>query len=169
MNVNLEKERLEKQQQIDRRLESIFRKHFELDSDTHKDNPGYQAWAGYAVDVSVKVANIILSMKWPDSGRGFRALTDLTYQLNANDFWTKNAPVLVPVLTTVMNAHRDGMELMMERQVNKEYALYDKLISGSQTSCLEIFSMILFLVGGPTLMALSSLPLKLDLAPYVME
>lgn len=167
--MNVDKELLQRQSEIDKNLEDIFVRRFELNSKDNEDNPGYRAWAGYAVDVSVKVANIIMAIKDPDSGRSFRAITDLTYQLSSNEFWSKNAPVLVPVLTTVLNAHKDCVGMMVERQTYQEYAMYDKLISGSQTSCLEIFSMILFLVGGPTLMAISSLPLKIDLAPYVLE
>lgn len=121
------------QADLDDKLRNIFVDKFEMNSDDKKDNMGYQAWAGFAVDVAIKVANIILAVKKPDSGRGFRAITDLTYQLSANEFWTKNAPVLVPVLTMVLNSHKDAIALIKERDTYQEYALYDKLIAGNET------------------------------------
>jgi hypothetical protein len=153
----------------DNALEEIFKKYFELDGDIHKDNPGYMAWATAAVPVCMALANVILAINNPESGRSFRAMCDLTYQLGANDFWSKNAAVLVPVLTAILNANKDGIALQVEQDNYKEYALYDKLISGTRVMPLEIFSMVLYLVGGPLLMATSSLPLKLALAPYLVK
>lgn len=150
----------------DENIEKIFKKYFELDTDKHKDNPGYMAWALSALTAAMGVTNVLLAVRHPDSGRGFRAIQDLTYQLGANDFWSKNSPVLVPILTTALNAHKDYIAMRVE--AGTEYAVYDKLMSGAQAMPLEIFSMILYLVGGPMLMATSSLPLKTELAPYFL-
>lgn len=147
-------------------LENIFKKALELDTERHKDNPGYMAWATSAVPVCMGLANILLAVKYPDSGRGFRAITDLTYELGANDFWTKNAAVLVPILTVALNSHRDYLGMRVEEEKYSEYAMYDKLIAGAQSMPLEIFSMVLYLVGGPLLLATGSLPLKIALAPH---
>jgi hypothetical protein len=98
----------------DNALEAIFKKYFELDGDTHKDNPGYMAWATSAVPVAMALANVIVAINNPESGRSFRAMCDLTYQLGANDFWSKNAAVLVPILTVVLNANKDGIALLVE-------------------------------------------------------
>jgi hypothetical protein len=51
----------------------------------------------------------------------------------------------------------------------EDYAIYDKMISAADGASLEIFSMLLYLVGGPTLMSEKSLPLKMDLAPYLLS
>lgn len=158
-----------KQLEIDGTLRALFVKHFEIQSEDNKDNPGYRAYAGYAVEVGVALMNLVISIKKPESGRGFRAVSDLVYALNANDFWVKNAPVLVPVLTIVLNSHRDYADMAMRRKELAEYAVYDKMMSASDGASLEIFSMLLYLVGGPALMNTNSLPLKMDLAPYLLS
>lgn len=157
------------QHSIDTTLRAIFTEHFELDSEKMEQNPGHKAYAGYAVEVAVSLANLILAVRRPESGRSFRAISDLTYALNANEFWLKNAPVLVPVLTTVLNAHKDHMDMIMRRAELSEYAGYDKLMSAASGAPLELFAMMLYLVGGPLLMASSSLALKEDLAPYFLN
>lgn len=157
-----------KQAELDERLREIFIKHFEINSETSKDNPGYKAYATYAVEVAVALANIIIAVKNPEAGRGFRAISDLTYTLNANEFWLKNAPVLVPVLTIILNAHKDYVSMVYERSKMEQYAGDDKLIGSAQIVPLEIFSMMLYLVGGPMLMSVASLALKKDLLPYIV-
>lgn len=157
---------LAQQTQKDDALREIFERHFDLEG--QKDNIGYQAYARMAVEVCISIANVILSMKHPESRRGLRAIQDLTYGLNSNDFWMKNASVLLPVLTVIINAQKDFATFQLERKTMQEYGSYDKLISGSETVCLEIFSVILYLVGGPSLMSLASAPLKIDLAPHFL-
>lgn len=159
---------LNNQAKVDEDLRNIFSKHFELNSEKHNDNPGYKAYALNAVEVGVALANLIISVNKPDSCRGFRAISDLVYGLNANDFWVKNAPVLVPSLTVILNSHRDYLDMQMRRNELQEYAVYDKLMTGAQCMVLEVFSILLYLVGGPLLMNVASLPLKLDLAPYFL-
>lgn len=159
---------LNSQTKIDDTLRGIFTKHFEIESEKNKENPGYKAYALNAVEVAIALSNLVLSINKPDSHRGFRAVSDLIYGLNANDFWVKNAPVLVPALTVILNSHRDYIDMQVRRNEMQEYAVYDKLITGAQCVVLEVFSMLLYLVGGPLLMNVASLPLKLDLAPYFL-
>ena len=158
-----------KQMEIDGTLRELFIKHLEINSEENKDNPGYKAYAGYAVEVGVALMNLVISIKKPDSGRGFRAVSDLVYTLNANDFWVKNAPVLVPVLTIVLNSHRDYIDMVSRRTELQDYAVYDKMMSAADGASLELFSMLLYLVGGPALMNTNSLPLKMDLAPFLLS
>jgi hypothetical protein len=164
-----------KQMEVDGQLRNIFEKHFgtskpiDPQSDSRENNPGYRAYAGYAVEVGIALANIVISVKKPDSGRGFRAISDLTFALNANEFWIKNAPVLVPVLTIVLNSHRDYVDMATRRKELMDYAVFDKMISASDGASLEIFAMLLYLVGGPELMGTASLPLKMDLAPFLLS
>lgn len=159
-------ETIKKQTALDDSLRGIFIKHFELNAEKNKENPGYKAYAYAAVEVGVGLANIVLSLNKPDAARGFRAVSDLVYGLNANEFWVKNAPVLVPALTVILNSHRDYIDMMVRRSEMEDYALFDKLASGAKCASLEVFSMLLYLVGGPMLMNAASLPLKIDLAPY---
>jgi hypothetical protein len=160
---------LQTQKDVDEQLRKIFFNHFEIDSEQYKDNVGYKGWATMASEVGVALANVIMSAQDPNNGRGYRAITDLVYTLNANDFWMKNAPVLVPILTVVLNAHKDGISYRMEKENLSEYAMYDKLTAATELVALEIFSMLLYLVGGPLLMSLRSGPLKFDLAPYFLR
>lgn len=158
---------LQTQRDTDEQLRQIFYKHFEMEE--NKDNSGYKGWAMMAVEVGVALANVLLAAQQPDSGRGYRAITDLVYSLNANDFWMKNAPVIVPVLTVVLNAHKDGLSYRSEKENLSEYAMYDKLTAATELVALEMFSMLLYLVGGPLLMTMRSGPLKFDLAPYFLR
>lgn len=165
------------QAQQDEVLRRIFLEHFDLptqdnlieigDMAERQAKAGYRAWGMMGIEVALAMANMIISMRKPEAGRGLRVMQDLTYALNANDFWAKNAPILVPVLTVAINAHKDGVALKVDAKNNGEYTVYDKLTSASSLVPLEIFSMILYLVGGPMLMSNRSLPLKIALAPYL--
>lgn len=166
--MNEIKDTLSKQIELDGTFRALFRKHFGLDLEQNKENPGYQAWAGSAIEVGVALLNLVISIKKPASNRGFRAVADLVYTLNANEFWIKNAPVLVPVLTIVLNSHRDYVDMAVRKQELQDYAIYDKMMSAADGASLELFSILLYLVDGPALMSMQSLPLKMDLAPYVL-
>lgn len=165
---NLITETINNQTKVDDDLRRVFIKHFEIDSEKNKENPGYKAYALSAVEVGIALANIVISLNKPESHRSFRAVSDLVYGLNANDFWVKNAPILVPALTVILNSHRDYVDMMARRTEMAEYAMYDKLASGAKCASLEVFSMLLYLVGGPMLMNVASLSLKIDLAPYFL-
>lgn len=146
-------------------LTELFKEHFGVDAD---EPAAKNAYALLAVDVAMSIANIFLSLKNPGDHRHYRALCDTTYHLNTNDFWTRNASVLLPLMHVGLNTWRDGVELMVERSVENEYANNDGLILGSRAAPLEIFPVIAYLVGGPALMVKSSLPLKKALAPYFL-
>jgi hypothetical protein len=157
-----------KQIEIDGVLRALFAKHFATDTEENKDNPGYRAYAGYAIEVGVALMNLVISIKKPGSSRGFRAVSDLVYTLNANEFWVKNAQVLVPILTIVLNSHRDYVDMAIRKNELQDYAIYDKMMCSADGASLELFSILLYLVGGPSLMNMNSLPLKMDLAPYLL-
>lgn len=73
------------------------------------------------------------------------------------------------MLISALNAHKDYVSLAADKATSQEYAVNDKVICGAQVASLEIFNSILYLVGGPSLMALSSLPMRLALAPYFIN
>jgi hypothetical protein len=152
-------------------LQNIFLKHYGVIHEQTKEkdaqDPGYLAWAMYAVDVSMHIARAFLNVK-RNSGT-YESLCAFTYQLATNDFWQKNASVLMPLIHMALNTHRDGVMLTAERETRGEYSTYDALISASRAAPLEIFPVIAYLIGGPTLMVNTSLQLKLDLAPYFLN
>lgn len=150
----------------DARLTEIFIKHFNID----KEKPaGHNAYALAAVEVAVSLANIFLSLKNPQEHRHYRALCDTTYHLNTNVFWEKNASVLLPIMHVCLNTYRDATELKLEREQNKDYTSNDILIAGSMAAPLEIFPVIAYLIGGPSLMVSASLGLKKNLVPYFLD
>lgn len=161
-------ETIQAQERQDEQLKSIFEKHFNLYHESNVNNPGYQAYAGFAVDVCIRLANIIIAIKKPESNRSFRALSDLTFVLSGNEFWQRNSQVLMPMVMAIMSSHRDYVAMIVERSEMSEYAMYDKLLSGADTMPLEIFSVVAFLAGGPELMVSCSLPMKLDLLPIIV-
>lgn len=165
MNLDAIKQVAEANATIDDRLQSIFIEHFGID----KDAPaGHNAYALQAVEVAVSLANIFLSLRRPDEHRHYRALCDTTYHLNTNDFWQRNAAVILPVMHVCLNTYRDGAELVLERTAKGEYSSNDALIAASRAAPLEIFPVIAYLIGGPKLMYTASLPLKRALAPYFL-
>ncbi len=161
------------QAQQDEMLRGIFKEHFEIPTneeiEAKPEKIGYRAWGLMAIEVAVSMANMIIAMNKPEAGRNFRVMQDLIYALNANDFWAKNAPILVPILTIMCNAHKDGVAIKADAAMNSEYTIYDKLASATSLVPLEIFSMLLYLVGGPMLMSNRSLQLKIALAPYLVK
>lgn len=160
------------QNALDEQLRTIFAEHFELPTreqiEKEPQLTGKRGWVMAAVEIGVELANIVLSMKSSEPGRHLRSLTSLTFGLNANDFWTKNAPVLLPLLTVTINSHKDAVEMRVDRIKMSEFAGIDKLIAGSGITCLEMFTMLLYLVGGPLLMTTKSTSLKIALAPLLL-
>lgn len=149
-------------------LEDIFMEEFGLTVQKGEEgfDAGYNAWGMLAVDVSIRLAKMFIGLR-NNSGM-YEAICDLTYQLNTNDFWQKNAAILVPLMHAALNAHRDGALLMADRASREEYSSSDALISAARAAPLEIFPVIAYAVGGPQLMAAKSLVLKQRLAPYFL-
>lgn len=150
--------------------EEIFMRHFQLEG--KKDDPAHVALMAYglpAVDVAKRLMNMFVAMRNPQSGRSYSAICDLTYQLNTNIFWQKNASMLLPVIHVILNTHRDGVAMQVDRATREEYAQGDTLLAASRAAPLEIFPIIAYGLGGPELMLSASLPLKQELAPYILS
>ena len=150
-------------------LETIFLEEYELTKKSGEEGfePGYQAWGLAGADVAVRLARMFIGLK-KNSGM-YEAICDLTFQLNTNDFWQKNASVRLPLVHAALNAHRDGAVLLAERTARDEYSSSDSLISAARAAPLEIFAVIAYLIGGPKLMTAKSLTLKQRLAPYFLQ
>lgn len=166
LDLGMVKRAAEVNAEIDSQLQEIFMSAFSIDKE---QSAGHNAYALMAVEVAVSIANLFLSLTRPNEHRHFRAICDLTYHLNTNDFWQRNAAVILPTIHTALNAHRDMAELVLEREVRNEYSANDGLIASAKAAPLEIFPVIAYLVGGPKLMVAASLPLKRALAPYFLS
>lgn len=149
-------------------LQAIFLEELGLlkTSEDEDFDPGYNAWGLAGVDVAIRLAHMFIGLK-RNTGM-HEALCDLTYQLNANSFWQKNASVIVPLIHAALNTHRDGALLLADRAIRNEYSSSDALICASRAFPLEIFPVIAYLIGGPQLMAAKSLILKQRLSPYFL-
>lgn len=154
----------------DEALTSIFMRCFGLPTEQPPQEKvaeaGFYAYGMLAVDVAVRLANLFLSIK-RNTGT-HQVACDLTYQLATNEFWAKNASVLMPVVHICLNAHTDGTLLLTERALRNEYSSHDALISCARAVPLEIFPLVAYLLGGPTLQREASIPLKQALAPYFL-
>lgn len=151
---------------LDAKIQDILTQHFGLlDKDA---DIALKAYGTMALEVAMAIANMFLALKNPEQHRTYRAFCDLTYQLNTNDFWVKNASILLPALHVALNAYRDGGMLMADRAIRGEYSTNDALISAAQVAPLELFPLIAYCIGGPNLMVKASIPLKTDLATYFM-
>lgn len=151
----------------DQTLQAIFIEAYNLKETTDKKpEVGHMAYGMLAVDVSMRLANMFLAIK---ADKGVHEVAcDLSYELAVNEFWAKNASILVPIMHVALNTHRDGVMLLVEKTIRDEYSKYDMLISASQAAPLEIFPVIAYCLGGPGLMVSASLKLKLALAPYFL-
>lgn len=160
----------EQRTSLDAKLQEIFMRNYGITKENEKEkseqDPGYMAWGMYAVDVSMRIARAFLSIK--NNTGAYETMCDFTYQLATNEFWQKNANVIMPLIHMALNTHRDGVFLLAERARRNEYSSYDALISASRAAPLEIFPVIAYLVGGPALMANASLALKTELAPFFL-
>ena len=150
-------------------IEKILRKYLEIDDEKNENNLAYKGWAIGALQVGVTVANLLMAIKQPDSGRNFRAISDLSYILNVNEFWSRNSSFLMPLIIITLNSHKDYLSLASEPKEKREYAAFDRVLRGCEMVGLDIFSALLYLVGGPDLMGRSSASLKLELSPYLVN
>lgn len=129
---------------------------------------GYMAAATLALELSVSLANIVVAVRRPDTGRTFRMAYDLVIGMNSNLFWGQHAAALLPLLHMALMDHLDSVALQDERGEVK-VSPYDKLIMGAEAAPMAMFSMILFLVGGPIVQMRGSVLLKKDLMPLLMR
>lgn len=162
---------LEQALSVDEKLRGLFMEHYGLnvtDPDDKKSAVGYKAYGLMAVDVAMRLANVFMAINNPKAPRTFQAICDLTYQLNTNDFWHKNASILLPLMHAALNAHRDVIVFNKAREELNEYSMLDALSAAGRAAPLEIFPVIAYCLGGGALMQECSASLKQALAPYLM-
>lgn len=147
-------------------LKTIFNEAFDINDSQPAD---YNAVAELAVDCALKLAIVIINIRKPKEGLNYLATVNLTVGLNGNPFWTKNQAGLVPLLISAVQAQADYALLMQEKLENPNSTYNDKLIAQSELMSVELFTRILYLLGGPEYLALKSLALKKRLAPYLIN
>ena len=127
-----------------------------------------RAYKLLAMEVAVALANVVRVLRRSSEARTFRVVWDLVIGLNTNAFWNQHAKALLPVLHMALVDHLDSVSMQMERGETK-ISPYDNLIMGAEASCLQLFSMILFLTGGQELQLKHSVILKKALKPLLMK
>lgn len=153
----------------DSNLQNIFIKYFEIETEENKSDPGYLAWANMGLHVAIVLSNVVLAAKRGTPGRNFRAICDLSFKLSNNDFWLKNSAFLMPLLIVSLNSIKDNIALRENAKTMQQFANYDILMRGTEMAPLEIFTGLLYLVGGDEVMTRLSTPMKLELAPYFVN
>lgn len=158
----------ETQLAIDEEIRAILIKEYGLLDEKNKGGP-YEAVGLLAVDVAIRLMNVLRSMRFPDAKLGYRTVLDLTIGLNSNAFWQKNATVLVPLLHIAVQAQADYAFLLLDKATNRQSGMFDKVRIESELVGLELFVMIGYLLGGQELMTNSSIKIKSELEPYLVS
>lgn len=162
------REQITKSVDLDERLRDIFMRHYGLvESEDNKPDPAYMAYGLMGVEVAVSMARMFIAMR-RDKGT-LHVMQQLTYVLNGNKFWQNTAHSLVPLMQAAINARTDELFLETERATGTAYQQDDALILSARGLALEAFPLIGFFIGGPQVMAQSSIAIKRELAPYLMS
>lgn len=155
--------------EIENEITGILQKEFRLTpEDGTRQNDDYNAVGYMAIDVCLRLMNVLRNLKAPGTGLGYKATMDLSIGLNGNAFWARHASILMPLLHISLQAHADYVQLTLAKtNTAGRNTLHDAIISESQLVGLEIFSMIAYLLGGAELMSTASLNLKKQLFCYL--
>lgn len=151
----------------DKALQDIFLEAYADRNEAAQPNPAYEAYKLAAVETSVALMNLFMGIRFPKEPRTYRVACDLTFGLNNNLFWTKNAAFLVPMVQVALNAFADGIDVTVANASAGAYANDDSISVTAKYVPLEIFPAIAYLLGGPLHMRQVSLKLKRDLAPFM--
>lgn len=117
--------------------------------------PRKQAEAVLAVELVCSLVNMFGVMAGLRNYSGESAIADLTFTLNTNPFWVKNASYLMPVLGAAVNAFQDNVQLKANPS-----PLWDKLQYHNDSVWLETLPAVLFCLKGASAMREKSLEMK---------
>jgi hypothetical protein len=117
--------------------------------------PRKQAEAALAVELVCSLVNMFGVMAGLKNYSGELAIADLTFTLNTNPFWVKNAAYLMPILGTAVNAFQDNTQLKANPS-----PLWEKLQYHNASVWLEILPAVLFCLKGAAAMREKSLEMK---------
>lgn len=117
--------------------------------------PRKLAEAALAVELVCSLVNMFGVMAGLKNYSGESAIADLTFTLNTNPFWVKNAAYLMPILGVAVNAFQDNTQLKANPS-----ALWEKLQYHNASVWLEILPAVLFCLKGAAVMREKSLEVK---------
>lgn len=117
--------------------------------------PRKQAEAALAVELVCSLVNMFGVMAGIKNYSGESAIADLTFTLNTNPFWVKNAAYLMPVLGAAVNAFQDNTLL----KVNLS-PLWAQMQYHNASVWLEVLPAVLFCLKGAAAMREKSLEMK---------
>lgn len=108
-----------------------------------------------AVELVCSLVNVFGVMAGSKVYSGEAAIADLTFSLNTNIFWVKNAANLMPILSATVNAFLDNQKLKMVQQ-----PIWNDLQYHHRTMWLEVLPAILLCLKGYSAMREQSLEMK---------
>jgi len=111
--------------------------------------------AAGAVELVCSLVNVFGVMSGLKNYSGESAIADLTFSLNTNQFWVKNAANLMPIVSATINALMDNQKLRLQTQ-----PLWNALDSHHRHSWLEILPAVLLALKGYGAMRQQSLEMK---------
>lgn len=117
--------------------------------------PRKQAEAALAVELVCSLVNMFGVMAGIKNYSGESAIADLTFTLNTNPFWVKNAAYLMPILGVAVNAFQDNTQLKTNPS-----PLWEKLHYHNASVWLEILPAVMFCLKGASAMREKSLEMK---------
>jgi hypothetical protein len=124
--------------------------------------PRKQAEAALAVELVCSLVNMFGVMAGLKNYSGESAIADLTFALNTNPFWIKNAAFLMPILSIAVNAFQDNTRLKASPS-----PLWEKLQYHNASVWLEILPAVLFCLKGAPAMREKSLEMKQAFDKYL--
>lgn len=113
-----------------------------------------------AVEVVCSIANVFGVMNGLRNFMPEQAITDLTFALNTNQFWIRNAQYLMPILNSAINASLDGRTQSLETGT-----LWGNMQYHNKFAWLELLPAIMFCLRGNTEMRRVSLEMKKAFEP----
>lgn len=149
--------------QVEEEVSQILTKEFALET----ENEGYKVAAILAIQVCLKLLNVLRAVKNPDAGLGAKMAMDLTVSLNSNSFWKIHGATLMPLLHVALHAQLEYAVLSIQKQDDNRRSSYDDLIVECKYVGLEMFSMVAFCLGGEDLLLRASMNIKKQLSPYL--
>lgn len=134
-----------------------------------KSNADYRATGELAVDCGIRLFSVLLNLRKPNTGLNHRATMEMLVGLNGNPFWAQKGAWLMPLMHSAAQAQADYALFLLDKSSKPNVTANDELIAQCKFMCLEVFTALLYLLGGYELMAMKSIELKKRLAPYFMD
>lgn len=116
-----------------------------------------------ALDVFMSLMNVSGTMVGSGNFSTIAAISDLTFALNTNTFWIKNASYLVPILNMAINAFLDFNVMA----IGPNEPLWKELRYHNRNCWLEILPALVLCLKGHYTMRKCSLEMKKTFEPFL--